>query len=701
MRDCSNDDMARVLKFALMPLMAFICVISAMVFAAPQEALAQQGDADSARIHVMSFIGTDAIIIESNGHFGMVDSGESNDYPDGSDPRYPQRMGTTEGQGHEDEVVAYMQSLGITSENFEFYIGTHPHSDHIGSASTIIETFKPRRVYTQRYDDSYILNPNGLWDNQYVYDKLVAAAETVGASLILDYDEDASVTPEAGSTTATPTFYLGDALIQIMNTDPSYQTEGSSDGNWFSLGVKVTAGGQTAFLAGDICNFDGDEDELGPLIDHVDFLKLGHHGNPGSGTAAFIEALSPTVAFQTSIFWNMSETTLRALTSVGTRLYTAGEFAAAGVKAIVVEFANGQTTTNAPNFGLELRRNCYTKHYHAFENGVPVTLSGWYDSDAGQVFFDNSDESTAGAWIDEGDGEDRESIYVDPNGHLADGWQQVGDLWYYFKDGVTQTGWIRISDVWYYLRPGSGIMATGSVVIDGQSNIFSSSGAWLGVASLKGWNHIGDAWYYILESGENATGWLHDGNAWYYLCDDGDMATGWHKVNDEWYYFADSGVMQTDWVLDGSWYFLRSSGVMATGWEYIGSAWYYLTESGAMATGWDLIDGNWYYLSDSGSMATGWVHVKGRWYALSSSGVMQTGWFNDGAATYYLEKSGAMATGWLLLDYDWHFFDGSGALLTSCWIGNYYVDSDGIMARNTWIGSYYVGDDGLWVPGYK
>ena len=37
--------------------------------------------------------GSDAIILESNGHFAMVDTGEDYDFPDGSDSRYPWREG--------------------------------------------------------------------------------------------------------------------------------------------------------------------------------------------------------------------------------------------------------------------------------------------------------------------------------------------------------------------------------------------------------------------------------------------------------------------------------------------------------------------------------------------------------------------------------------------------------------------------------
>ena len=34
-------------------------------------------------------LGSDAILLESNGHYAMIDMGEDYDFPDDSDPRYP------------------------------------------------------------------------------------------------------------------------------------------------------------------------------------------------------------------------------------------------------------------------------------------------------------------------------------------------------------------------------------------------------------------------------------------------------------------------------------------------------------------------------------------------------------------------------------------------------------------------------------
>ena len=37
--------------------------------------------------------GSDAILLESNGHYALIDMGEDYDFPDGSNPKYPSRVG--------------------------------------------------------------------------------------------------------------------------------------------------------------------------------------------------------------------------------------------------------------------------------------------------------------------------------------------------------------------------------------------------------------------------------------------------------------------------------------------------------------------------------------------------------------------------------------------------------------------------------
>lgn len=610
------------------------CVMIAFV-AAPKVALAEEG---VTRVHVLSLIGSDAIVVESNGHFGMVDSGESNDYPDGSDPRYPYRPGTTIGCGVEDEVLSYLDSLGVTEDNFDFYIGTHPHSDHIGTAGMIIRKYKPSKVYTPRYSDSYLTSSWDLWDNQYVYDNLVSAAEEVDADLYLDFDENAPEDPAPGSNVCRPEFDFGCSHIELVNTDSSYETEGTSDANHISLGVKVTSNGKVAYLAGDICNTDGDEDRLAQTLGHVDFMKLGHHGVNEANTYGYVMALSPDIVYQTGGYEWLWDQPLKAIQNLGCLFYNSEELSSAGIPAIVVELDSNGLKTNMRPTGLSIVHNHYTGCYEAFENNrAAQSLKGWYSVGDGFAYFDGGPQSLRNTWIEQG----ASYSYVGDNALRMSGWQYINGSWYHFTDdGNMQIGWVFVDGQWYWLDD-SGAMVTGLAPVDGTYSLFSSSGAWLGYASSHpGWNQLGGDWYYIFNNGQVATGWLKLGDTWYWL---------------------------------------DSSGKMVTGWRLIGNDYYFFDSSGAMATGWRYVDGHWYWLdSFSGKMRVGWNYLGEKWYYMDqASGAMQTGWLADGD--------------------DWYYLSGDGSMRQSCWIGNYYVLANGAMAKSQWIDKYYVNQSGLWI----
>ena len=613
-----------------------LAIMLAAVYAVPafesaQVAYADQSQTEAAsagtHIHILPFAGTDAIVLESNGRFGIVDSGEDSDYPDGSDPRYPLRPGIVKGSGVEDAVVAYLKNLGVNSGNLEFYLGTHPHSDHIGSADEIIREFRPQRVYLAEYQDSFISDEARLWDNQYVYDRAIAAAKETGAILIQNLDPNAPVEPapnpveaqsdltavgdapqadvldaegvmerfgvdptdqddpynsellpEEGiavtrsvdpnlihehapdpSTTGSPFFTLGDMNIEIVNYGDDYKFNPVPDANYFSWGVKVKAGGSTAFLAGDINNYDGDEDRLSGMIGHVDLLKLAHHGLSGSNTPSYLTALSPTYAVQTGNSSNLPEYATKTLDRLGVRYFTAPEASANGYGAVVATFARD---------GLHLNVMEDAATYHAFNHDPRLVL------------------------------------YYQRLKQAYQGWKKLGGSWYWFANSAaaTQNSWIKQGGTWYWLTD-SGAMATGwAKAADGKWYYFEGSGA----MRSGGWMKQGSSWYYLSGSGAMQTGWLSKGGSWYWLDpESGRMATGWAKASDgKWYYFEGSGAMRSG------------------GWMKQGGTWYYLNGSGAMHTGWLDLDGKRYYLGESGAMVTGKATIEGETYRFDSSGAL-------------------------------------------------------------------------------
>ena len=254
------------------------------------------------RVHVLTTTGSaDAILLESRGVFAMIDGAEGVGAPDGKDPRYPLRSGVVPGWvGDTDWVLGYMSKHGVTSSNLAFYLGTHAHSDHIDNADEIIRKFRPKVIFSPEYSDKWITNPDGLWDNQWVYDHMVDAAKwaqkTYGAQFVQKVD---------GYNTHVQ---LGDMDVQLIPFDPNetYKVTGTTDANLMGWGAKVSAFGRSAFLAADLMDTEADwskhngfEARVAQVVGKVDMLKAGHHGLRSSNFPPFMEALDPTAIIQT------------------------------------------------------------------------------------------------------------------------------------------------------------------------------------------------------------------------------------------------------------------------------------------------------------------------------------------------------------------------------------------------------------------
>lgn len=490
-------------------LVVFILLFALTAFV-PHHAMAEGGRSllpDEVRIHVLPFSYNDAIIIECDGHFGVVDSGEDDDYPDGSDPRYPFRDGTVMGGGHEDEIIAYMKKIGVTQDNLDFYIGTHSHSDHIGSAPDIIEAFHPKALYLSVYDDSLITDEARLWDNQFVYDKFLEAAQwahdTYGARFIQHLDP--SHADAEDSNTGSPVFMLGDAKVEILNYDETYLQTKAPDANYFSYGVKVTAAnGRTAFLAGDINNYTdgdadgiGDEDRLKDVIGPVDLLKMGHHGVSGSNSSDYLRTIlrqadgeDGCVVVQTGEFAILAQRIIEILDEKHARCFSAPEMIGKGEDAFVADLASDGVKTNAENDVEPVVREFSSAPYATlYMNGTPCKGIGWHTAQGGRQYFFGEpgiDEETCNAVTNRWTTLDGVKVYIEEDAEIIKyphnddvepdipsvdsnkrGWHKVGSDWvYYDSRGVLTTGWLNVGQTWYYLRD-SGVMATGWVSVSG------------------------------------------------------------------------------------------------------------------------------------------------------------------------------------------------------------------------------------------
>lgn len=438
-------------------------------------------------IHIMAFEGSDAIILESGGLFGIVDSGEDDSYPDGHDPRYPWRTGISTRTGLEDQLWAELDRLGVRKGNLAFYIGTHAHSDHIGTAAEVITRYQPSIVYTPLYSDDWIDDDSRLWDNQYVYDRLRQATCAVGATLVQRLDSSAPTDPDDPTSAcedglgavASPHFMLGDMRIDIINYKTSYQhTAAIYDANLTAWGVKVSARGHSAFLAADI--EQADEPSVARQVGgHVDLLKLGHHGTSVSNGTEFLTTLSPSLAIQTGYVWYLSDEANTYLRDHNVEWYPTDEIAAAGSLVISVYIDHDGLTIEGTSSGITVRRRGWgAPRVTAYQNGRPRALDGWQQFGDQWFWFSNSADASQEQWLYQ----DGRTYYLQDDATMATGWVQISGSWYYFDtDGVLREHtWIEDGGDWYYLLPGSGQMATGPTTVDGRPSLFAPDGHWLG-----------------------------------------------------------------------------------------------------------------------------------------------------------------------------------------------------------------------------
>ena len=655
--------------------------------------LSQGVDADTIsagsgnRIHFINTkakSGSDAILLESNGHYALIDMGEDYDFPDGSDPRYPSRWGISmrNNQVLEDRLIRHLDQIGV--KKLDFILGTHVHSDHIGGADEILNRYQVDKFYLKKYSDDRITSHWGLWDNLFNYDNALRAAQKRGVTLIQNItDEDSH-------------FKLGDMDIQLYNYKNEYDADGNlkrvRDDNSNSIVSVVTVAGKRIYLGGDLDNAEGAEDKLGPVIGKVDMMKWNHHYDATiSNTINFLENLSPKMVIQTTGGDINVASTREYLQKKNIQvLHAASQTQDATVFDISDKgFANVSNTF--PDIPVVDEKWYQEDGYWKYRLTDGEMAIGWREIGGATYFFNGKGQMQAGRWLhlndDWGENAKGNDYYLNQNGKMqTGGWFKLDDSWYYIQSNGARR-FSELSEIGgkKYLFAADGKMLTGHQVYNGKKMFFSESGALQAAGKPSTWQKIDSDWYFYDEDGLKTVGKKNINGSTYYFNQEGVMQTGWTFVDGHWNYFASSGAMKTGWVKDQeTWYYLDKDGIMLTGRQDINGVRYYLNASGAMQTGWAFVDGHWNYFASSGAMKTGWVKDQETWYYLDKDGIMLTGRQDINGVRYYLNASGAMQTGWAFVDGHWNYFASSGVMKTG-WLKDneswYYLDPEtGIMA---------------------
>lgn len=276
---------------------------------------------DSAdRIHFLNTANSDCIILESNGHFAMIDSGEGDNNP----------RRKTEYNGFSEEVMTYLTENATSSDgkiHLDFILATHMHYDHAGNFETIIrsENVVIEKAYVKEYTDEDFTDTEKIgWGNQELYTAIISALNEKEIPIIHDLP--------------TEEFNFGDFTLRLVNTvTPAEIKVGGDNDN--SIGVVVEKGEDSAFLAADFTNSNGLEDHYADEIGDIDLLKAGHHGYFGSSSPDFLRTLTPEIVICTNyigkmypnVKWNITMVAKAPIFSTAHRNGIIADFSGSGI----------------------------------------------------------------------------------------------------------------------------------------------------------------------------------------------------------------------------------------------------------------------------------------------------------------------------------------------------------------------------------
>lgn len=195
-------------------------------------------------VHFIDVGQGDSILLESNDSFVLIDAGEVE---------------------YGEVVCKYLKSCGV--DTLDYIIATHPHSDHCGGLTEVINTFSCKNFITCETDQQ-----TKTWLN------VLYAVKDSSANYI-----DAEV---------SSTYSFGEASFEILGPyGKSY-----NDYNDYSVVVKAVCGNTSFLFTGDAES--GVEREMisnGADLT-ADVLKVGHHGSYTSSCTEFLSEVDPTYA---------------------------------------------------------------------------------------------------------------------------------------------------------------------------------------------------------------------------------------------------------------------------------------------------------------------------------------------------------------------------------------------------------------------
>lgn len=250
------------------------------------------------KIHFLNTIWSDACLLESDNHFGMIDTGSTFYYP---------------------MVNAHLKDFNVSSLDFIFI--THFHSDHYGCCKKIIEDFNVKKLYLKRYYGLDGTTSSGYQSNEeYIenefknYFDILEAAKLNGCEVIF-VDELGCDNIQVDFMGITLDLFNACNLLNDLYTDETsefYQVKRFNE-NFNCFGIFIKVNGFNVFLGGDVTCSASDIPEVKELsikminriydkyqINKIHLYKSCHHGGGGTNTLPLCQLINPDYAIITN-----------------------------------------------------------------------------------------------------------------------------------------------------------------------------------------------------------------------------------------------------------------------------------------------------------------------------------------------------------------------------------------------------------------
>ena len=198
------------------------------------------------KVHFIDVGQGDAALIQGNNKNLLIDSGSKSE---------------------KNKLLEYLDSIYIPE--FDYVIATHPHEDHIGNMSYIINNYKIRNFYSPKVEN-----------NTTSFENMVESLSRKNIKIKVLKANNKSIS-------------LGEnTLVEILSPN----LDKYDDLNNYSPIVKVTYGNISFLFTGDAEEYVEEEVINSPFNLKSDILKIGHHGSSSSTSKNFLEKVNPNIA---------------------------------------------------------------------------------------------------------------------------------------------------------------------------------------------------------------------------------------------------------------------------------------------------------------------------------------------------------------------------------------------------------------------